>query len=61
MTYRIILKHFLIITIQIGSGLKEELTILQNDARKIPLDDNSREFNFYLRSFKYLFIMRKEG
>src|SRR3990167_2465153 len=42
----IILKHFLIITTQIGSGLKEELTIIQNDARRIPLDDNSVDFVF---------------
>lgn len=53
----IILKHFLIITTQIGSGLKEELTIIQNDARKIPLDDNSVDFVFidspYSDNIKY--------
>ncbi|MBI5875513.1 MAG: methyltransferase domain-containing protein [Deltaproteobacteria bacterium] len=52
-----ILNHFLIIIIQIGIGLKEELTIIQNDARKIPLDDNSVDFVFidspYSDNIKY--------
>jgi hypothetical protein len=43
---QIILNHFLIIIIQIGSGLKKELTIIQNDARKIPVTDNSVDFVF---------------
>ncbi len=43
---KIILNPFLITTAQIGSGLEKELDIIQNDARKIPLDDNFVDFVF---------------
>jgi len=43
---QIILNHFLITIIQIGNGLEKRLNIIRNDARRIPLDDESVDFVF---------------